>query len=413
MKAIEITNREEKELLISNAIHLSELIRDKTLAEEIGTKVYDKLLYTNEPFTEENRKINILDPNAPRLPYKLYDKDLDVRELIKVHHGQRKLLMNEIEFLLIGLPKIKTKEKIVLYVGAASGQHHIILQKMFPDVKFILYDGNKFHSDIKKLPKYHFYEELFTHEDAKNYKKMGKSILFISDIRRDVKNEEGSEKEDDKIIWEDMTWQKDWVKIIRPVMCMLKFRLTYNKLKRKYLSGDLYLQPWVGKTSTELRLITNNYDNEIEYDEEMYEEIVHYHNVVIRRMYYEHNYTCLCHCYDCRSEAYILDKYFKEFHGITDEKKRIKYVCKLSRFITGLVGEKIDIGLGKSTLNPYYKLKEQYYKFMNQFINPEQTKIKEEKNKGKKNKFGGSTRMPGSMYSILNLDYNDYQDEEA
>jgi hypothetical protein len=99
--------------------------------------------------------------NAPRLSYKFYDKDLGERELIKVHHGQRKLLMNEIEFLLIGLPKIKTKEKTVLYIGAASGQHHIILQKMFPDVRFILYDGNKFHSDIKKLPKYHFYEKLF------------------------------------------------------------------------------------------------------------------------------------------------------------------------------------------------------------------------------------------------------------
>jgi len=66
---------------------------------------------------------------------------------------------------------------------------------MFPDVRFILYDGNKFHSDIKKLPKYHFYEKLFTHEDVEKYKKMGKSMLFISDIRRDVKNEEGSEKE--------------------------------------------------------------------------------------------------------------------------------------------------------------------------------------------------------------------------
>lgn len=405
MKAIEITNKEEKERLISNAIHLSELIRDKTLAEKIGTKVYDKLLYTDEPFTEENRKINILDPNAPRLPYKFYDNDLGEHGLIRVHHGQRKLLMNEIEFLLIGLPKIKTKEKTVLYVGAAPGQHHIILQKMFPDVRFILYDGNKFHSDIIKLPKYHFYEKLFTHEDAKNYKKMGKSMLFISDIRRDIKDEEDSKEEDDRKIWEDMTWQKDWVKIIRPVMCMLKFRLTYNKLKRKYLSGDLYLQPWVGKISSELRLITDNYDDEIEYDEDMYDEIVHYHNIVIRRMYYEHDYDCLCHCYDCRTEAYILDKYFKDFQGVTDEKKRKEYVCKLSRFITGLVGVNIDIGLGKSTLNPYYKLKDQYYKFMDQFINPEQTKIKEEarKNKGKK-KFGGSTKMPGSMYSILYLD---------
>ena len=409
MKAIEITNIEEKESLISNAIHLSELIRDKTFAEEIGTKMYDKLLYTNEPFTEENRKINILNSNAPRLSYKFYDKDLGEHGLIRVHHGQRKLLMNEIEFLLIGLPKIKTKEKTVLYIGAAHGQHHIILQRMFPDVRFILYDGNKFHSDIKKLPKYHFYEELFTHEDVEKYKKMGKSMLFISDIRRDLEKEEGSEEKDDKIIWEDMTWQKDWVKAIRPVMCMLKFRLTYNKLKRKYLSGDLYLQPWVGKISAELRLITNNYDDEIEYDEEMYEEIVHYHNIVIRRMYYEHNYDCLCHCYDCRSEAYILDKYFKEFHGITDEEKRIDYVCKLSRFITGLVGEKADIGLGKSTLNPYYTLKEQYYKFMDEFINPKQTEIKVEtrKNRGKKKKFGGSTKMPGSMYSIL------YPDEEA
>jgi len=147
MKAIEITNEEEKALLISKAIHLSELIRDKTLAEKIGTEVYDKLLYTNEPFTEENRKINILDPNAPRLPYKFYDKDLGDNELIEVHHGQRKLLMNEIEFLLIGLPKIKTKEKTVLYVGALVSyitlgiflwSDHEFFMKSFPTLQYMI-----------------------------------------------------------------------------------------------------------------------------------------------------------------------------------------------------------------------------------------------------------------------------------
>ena len=46
-----------------------------------------------------------------------------------LHYGQRKLLISEIEFVV----KHGVGRKIVVYVGAASGTHILILAQMFPE----------------------------------------------------------------------------------------------------------------------------------------------------------------------------------------------------------------------------------------------------------------------------------------
>lgn len=65
-----------------------------------------------------------------------------------VHYGQRKLLLSEIEFLTnvcISLPaKLKHKRIVVIYAGAAPGDHIDLLYSMFPFIKFVLVDPAKF-----------------------------------------------------------------------------------------------------------------------------------------------------------------------------------------------------------------------------------------------------------------------------
>lgn len=60
-----------------------------------------------------------------------------------VHHGQLKLLLSEIQFLTdIGM-KLDTN-KIIVYAGAAPGNHIYELGKLFPKLKFVLVDPNDF-----------------------------------------------------------------------------------------------------------------------------------------------------------------------------------------------------------------------------------------------------------------------------
>ena len=112
---------------------------------------------------------------------------------------------------------------------------------------------------------------------------------------------------------------------IKPVSALLKFRLPWTPGKTEYLDGDIYYQVWQGKHSTETRLIPNG---KIKiYDNTSYEERLYYFNTETRSKYYKHNYECYGHCYDCRSEVDILEKYIKL--------KKLKLcVCNLGKKIT-------------------------------------------------------------------------------
>ena len=63
-----------------------------------------------------------------------------------VHFGQRKLLLSEIEFLTIVFQNLETDNKkiVLIYAGAASGQHIPTLVEAFPFIEYILVDPAKF-----------------------------------------------------------------------------------------------------------------------------------------------------------------------------------------------------------------------------------------------------------------------------
>jgi hypothetical protein len=194
------------------------------------------------------------------------------------HWGQRKLLLTEIDFLN-RLPK---KKCIVIYAGAADGRHIPILVDMYPHVEFHLYDPRTFyhgldnHHNIRlnlfyggaknkgsskstsSISKTNNQFGWFTDEVASWYavrdtKVVGnRELYFISDIRTipsDIEVEINNRQ------------QEEWVRIMKPLKSMLKFRVRYPSLGEsrdyKYLQGEVHLQCWAPIYSTETRLLVD------------------------------------------------------------------------------------------------------------------------------------------------------------
>ena len=189
-------------------------------------------------------------PEWPSIPY----VPIPPKHFAIPHHGQRKLLVNEVAFLTTHAPDHSCSRLgdhdhgIVVYAGAAPGVHIIELARLFPDLQFHLYDPREFLEELCKMNNVKCYQSWFTEEIAAKYADL--DVLFISDIRTGL----------DDII-DNMMDQMKWCKAMRPRMASLKFRLPYctetNKINAViYFDGDLRLQSWMARGSTECRLWT-------------------------------------------------------------------------------------------------------------------------------------------------------------
>jgi cap2 methyltransferase len=239
-----------------------------------------------------------------------------------IHIGQRKLLMNEIYFLT----KYGDLSDTVVYAGAAHGIHIPILTELFPH-KFLLYDPGKFLiSDTDKIK---IFNDYFTDDTAKIYS--GKGVLFISDIRatlpkglsKDSPTSNNNEFED--AVKENNAWQINWVKIMKPKMAMLKFRIPFNTLEPyEYFDGEIDLQPWAPPHSSETRLLTNGQKMKM-YILEEYDA----------KMYYYNNFIRTKNNYDINFEKYIWRQYFKKVGTAESdiENKINKYMDKVSKVL--------------------------------------------------------------------------------
>jgi hypothetical protein len=244
----------------------------------------------------------------------------------KIHNGQRKLLLSEIEFITTEYKKLKNENKILLYIGASKSIqsiHTYTLAKLFPEFEYHLYDKYDFYPKLYELKNVKIFKRWFTDNDSKNYK--NKNVLLVSDLRDPDIADANNIKNLNTIVFDDMKFQMKLYNDIKPVSALLKFRLPWISSKTEYLDGDIYYQVWQGKHSTETRLIPNN-KMKI-YDNTSYEERLFYFNTETRTKYYKHNYECYGHCYDCRSEIDILEKYIKL-------KKLNLCVCNLGKKIT-------------------------------------------------------------------------------
>ena len=245
-----------------------------------------------------------LSSDYPRRPYRRRTGELKT----VIHWGQRKLLLSEIEFLLLA----NEPTAVVIYAGAAPGTHVKILEELFPENHFVLVDPANF--TVRESRSITLINKLFTNKLAKTLRRKypNSPILFISDVRS------GDQGLDDDAAMQakvesDMNQQAEWHEILEAEKSMLKFRLPYTPGRTRYLDGDIRLPIW-GPITTECRLIVNRDARWRMYDHKKHEEQLFFFNTVARPALYAHpvtGATGIDHCYDCTGEVLVLKKYFK------------------------------------------------------------------------------------------------------
>jgi hypothetical protein len=254
------------------------------------------------------------------------------------HLGQRKLMLSEMQVLLKYYEINPNVHPTVLYIGSAPGLHLTTLSRLFPHVKFILYDGAIIYKVLKKNPKFEVHDSTTemneldkTDPDSINdgfftiakCKRVAKtldkdSLIFISDIRLTQDNmEEG--------VLRDMNLQKEWMKILTPKLSLVKFRMPWKLVPEiTYFKGSIFYGIWPPSKSTETRLMVTQKDiienNTIIYDVKNYDDILFYHNKYRRTFcqawipkifekYITSKNNIYCSCYDCISELNVLLNY--------------------------------------------------------------------------------------------------------
>lgn len=260
-----------------------------------------------------DRHVRLDDPNYKEIYDANYKSD-------NMHIGQRKLLVSEIQLLNAYYSTKPKKDPTILYIGSAPGTHLLVLTKLFPNVKFILYDGAKFDTKLSKNHKFELHNEFFDDNKAKEYTDHDMPLLFVSDIRL-------TEEKFEAGVVRDMKMQEDWVRIIDPVMSLLKFRMSYDMKagdKIKYLKGTLLFGIWAKPLSGETRLLVKQEDNKksVNYEFSAYEQTQFFHNKYVRQFCFKSAYNSFkgqmyeldndyCPCYDCYAELSILADYIK------------------------------------------------------------------------------------------------------
>lgn len=260
----------------------------------------------------------LLEEESPRIPYRSRRGE----EKSVIHWGQRKLLMSEIEFLLLAPPPLD-KRCVVIYAGAAPGTHAKFLSDMFEEHRFVLVDPAGFHvqADGDRIITLNAF---FTDELARQLKEQYTDdtwqILFVSDIRSSD-HSRVSEAENERRIQQDMEDQAGWHRILRPYKSMLKFRLPYTPGTTRYLQGEIFLPVWGPISTTECRLVVDTDADNRDYDHTEHEEKMAHFNTITRPALYPHGVRgCgIDHCYDCRAEIEIL----QNFLGATATNRRI------------------------------------------------------------------------------------------
>lgn len=281
-----------------------------------------KLTYINEEIKECNNEVPFTRNYLNSLPQLKYRQDNLLK--LTLHHGQRKLLLSEIEFLT----EYGHLSNNIVYAGSAPGIHTKFLSILFPNHHFYLYDPAPFV--VKESSKISLNNEYFTNEVCKKLNKKFKGdLLFISDIRRTPEIDDMNLFEN--MVYEDLMMQKDWIKLMKPKMSMLKFRIPFNKKEIEYFDGIIKFQVWAPISSSETRLITDG-SKMTKYSAEIYENIMYRFNICTRQQIFTYipklNISGFDRCYDCTAEYNILSNYIKKYKNNWDISKFINNVTK-------------------------------------------------------------------------------------
>ncbi len=239
------------------------------------------------------------------------------------HWGQRKLLMSEVAFLTQHAQAGDT----VLYVGAAPGEHIILLAcTLFPHLTFHCVDPRPMafgspapeqldgaaRSPVNVTQEQGF----FTSASAQHWQYSAEAntgaALVISDLRN---------TQDEHSVQADMQLQADIVRAIKPRAALLKFRLPWGSGKTEYLPGSVWLQPYAQGRSTETRLWVTQPSGTCSWDHSEYEDRLFWFNTQLRAQYgssREHRRRLggggLPACWDGWAEVAIWEGYLRSQH---------------------------------------------------------------------------------------------------
>lgn len=278
-----------------------------------------------EPWHESGTYHNVPDSEMPAMYF-------------NVHLGQRKLMLSEVQVLLKYYETKPKAHPIMLYIGAAEGFHLTTLSKMFPGVRFILYDGSLMYKALHKSDKFEVHDgstpiEPIDKDDPdsvndgfftiRKCKRLAKTInsdnlIFISDIRLTETPETFEQG-----VLRDLRLQEEWMKILKPKLSLVKFRLPWLQEDLTYFTGDIFYGIWPPPASTETRLLIQQKDviqnNTKVYDFYDYEGLLYYHNKYRRTFCQEWvpklfekyivRQNIYCSCYDCIAELNVLYHY--------------------------------------------------------------------------------------------------------
>lgn len=253
-----------------------------------------------------------------------------------VHVGQRKLLIGEVWFLTT----YGHLSKIVVYIGAAGGQHIPALCELFPNHRFLLYDPAPFSKPLldymRRNPgRLAVYNELFpppagSRSDSELQAAVGggEGFLLISDIRR---RDQDSDAPTNKDVDEDMELQAAMCVKLQPKAAHLKCRGPYlavgstEDVEFTMPEGQIYKQPWAPHQSTECRLVCQPpYTELMTMSGRWYESAMFYHNHNTRYARFDVQSLAPLDvfldgvydtCFDCTFERYTIWLYLKTSTG--------------------------------------------------------------------------------------------------
>ena len=306
----------------------------------------------------------LLSDKCYRLPY-VYKSEEQRRALRSTKWGQRKLFCGELFFILInGIHKLERVSMV--YAGAAPGTHIHFLAELFPNIHWYLVDPSQFkvakHKNITVI------DSLFTDEviDKLLVKIPHDELYFISDIRSTTYNV-GDEIEDiNSIVQSDMKLQEQWVRKMRPVLSMLKFRLPYNSeedARTEYLLGSIFFQQWAGRSSTETRIIVRRPPNDEEYpsfhyNNVDYDNIMFCFNILTRHRSFitRINSKGFTDDFDSAAEEFLWEKYLLD-HGMRVTKENVESLAdRLSNVIFNKKGQRLTgLEFKRQTSNKKYQ----------------------------------------------------------
>jgi hypothetical protein len=266
----------------------------------------------------------------------------DERTRANQHLGQRKLLISEVQMLTAWYStefarKGRNVHPVLVYVGAAPGSHDLFLHRLFPHVRFVLYDGALFDPRLGANPAFELRNEYFTDAHCAEMTRRtspgapgayaGRPLLFVCDIRSDAPDDDRFESQ----VMRDMASQQRWVALLKPELSLLKFRLPYTLTgvpgaKVPYLKGRLLWGVWATKDSGETRLLVKKSEigKTAVYDYADYEGAKTFHNHYTRRVCFADAVppelahlvfgpsNPFCSCFDCLTELVTYKKYIEQ-----------------------------------------------------------------------------------------------------